>query len=130
MARDPQYGVTLNGWDRLLDPLEANAQDFPHLEAQRQELVAIRAEAREVSAEQAAMAAAKQERTKRLQTLLVEGRKLATFLRNGIRQRYGNRSEKLVEFDLKPFRGRPRPAAEPAKPAPPPPPPAPTNPVE
>jgi hypothetical protein len=129
MARDPQYGVTLNGWDRLLDPLAANAQDFPHLEAQRQELEAIRTEAREVSAQQVAMAAAKQERTKRLQTLLVEGRKLATFLRSGIRQRYGNRSEKLIEFDLKPFRGRPRPAAEPAKPAPTPPP-GPTDPVE
>jgi hypothetical protein len=126
MARDPQYGVTLNGWDRLLDPLAANAQDFPHLEAQRQELEAIRTEAREVSAQQVALAAAKQEKTKRLQTLLVEGRKLATFLRSGIRQRYGDRSEKLVEFDLKPFRGRPRPAAaEPAKPAP-----APTDPVE
>lgn len=128
MARDPQYGVTINGWERLVVPMEANAQDFPHLEAQRQELEAILTEVREVSAQQTALTAAKQERTKRLQTLLVEGRKLATFLRSGIRQRYGNRSEKLVEFDLKPFRGRPRPAAEPAKP--PAPPPAPTQPVE
>ena len=123
MARDPQYGVTINGWERLVVPMEANAQDFPHLEAQRQELEAILTEVREVSAQQTALTAAKQERTKRLQTLLVEGRKLATFLRNGIRQRYGDRSEKLVEFDLKPFRGRVRPPAEPAKPAP-------TTPVE
>ncbi|HEX7185186.1 MAG TPA: hypothetical protein VF756_25395 [Thermoanaerobaculia bacterium] len=37
---------------------------------------------------------------------LAEGRKLATFLRTGVKQHYGNRSEKLAEFDLQPFRGR------------------------
>jgi hypothetical protein len=118
MARDPQYGVTINGWERLVGPMAANAQDFPHLEAPRQKLETIRVEVQEVSAQQASLTAAKQEKTKQLQTLLVEGRKLATFLRNGIRQHYGDRSEKLVEFDLKPFRGRRRPAAKPAKPAP------------
>lgn len=29
MAREPKYGVTLNGWDRLLAALEANAAEFP-----------------------------------------------------------------------------------------------------
>ena len=115
MAREPKYGVTFNGWERLMIRLEANAQDSPHLEAPRQKLAAMLALAREVSALQATLAAGKQEATRRLQTVLVDGRKLATFLRNGVREHYGNRAEKLVEFDLQPFRGRTRPATEPVK---------------
>lgn len=52
--------------------------------------------------------ATKQETTKRLRTLLAEGRKLATFLRAGVKQRYGNRAEKLVEFGLAPLRPKVR----------------------
>jgi hypothetical protein len=108
MARDPQYGVTLNGWDGLSAALEANAQDFQELEAQRQQLVTRRTEVREAAAEQALHAAAKQDASQRLQQKLGDGRKLATFLRNAVRQRYGNRSEKLVEFGLQPLRSRRR----------------------
>jgi hypothetical protein len=104
MAREPKYGVTLNGWERLMASLEANAQDFPQLESYRVQLKALLDAAKESSAHQAAMAATKQEATKRLRETLVSGRKLASFLRNGIRQQYGNRAEKLVEFDLKPLR--------------------------
>jgi hypothetical protein len=121
MAREPQYGVTVNGWERLLVSLDANKQDLPHLETHRALLAGMVAQVRELSAQQAAMAASKQEATKSLRSLLVEGRKLATFLRTGVRQQYGNRSEKLVEFDLQPFRARTRPAAAGAKPLPAPP---------
>ncbi|HET9210622.1 MAG TPA: hypothetical protein VFR03_09500 [Thermoanaerobaculia bacterium] len=106
MAREPKYGVTLNGWERLLASLEANAPDLPQLETYRAQLKGMLDAARTASAEQAAMAAVKQEATKRLQELLTEGRKLATFLRSGVRQKYGNRSEKLVEFGLRVFRSR------------------------
>ena len=118
MAREPQYGVTINGWERLLVALAANIQDLPHLEAHRTMLVAMLAQVREISAQQAAMAASKQDATQRLKALFVEGRKLATFLRTGIRQQYGNRSEKLVEFDLQPLRARTRPVTVSPKPAP------------
>ena len=117
MAREPLYGVTVNGWERLLISLETNKQDLPHLETHRLLLAGMVAQLREISAQQAAMAASKQDATQRLQALLNEGRKLATFLRSGIRQQYGNRSEKLVEFDLQPLRARPRPVAA-TKPAP------------
>jgi hypothetical protein len=120
MAREPKYGVTLNGWERLLASLEANAQDFPQLESYRAQLKAALEATRETSAQQAAMTATKQEASKRLQGMLADGRKLANFLRNGIRQRYGNRAEKLVEFDLKPLRPRARTTAEVAKPPAPP----------
>jgi hypothetical protein len=118
MAREPQYGVTVNGWERLLISLETNSQDLPHLEAHRLLLAGMVTQVRQISAQQAALAASKQDATQRLQALLVEGRKLATFLRAGIRQQYGNRSEKLVEFDLQPFRARTRPAPADTKPVP------------
>lgn len=55
----------------------------------------------------------------------MEGRKLANFLRNGVRQHFGNRAEKLTEFDLKPLRTRARkpavgPEVKPPTPTPPP----------
>jgi hypothetical protein len=122
MAREPKYGITLNGWERLLASLEANGQDFPQFESYRTQLKAMLTAARETSAQQAAMAATKQEASKRLQAMLADGRKLANFLRNGVRQRYGNRAEKLVEFDLKPLRSKARTAVEVAKPPATPPP--------
>lgn len=122
MAREPKYGITLNGWERLLASLEANGQDFPQFESYRTQLKAMLTAVQETSAQQTAMAATKQEASKRLQAMLADGRKLANFLRNGVRQRYGNRAEKLVEFDLKPFRSRARATTEVAKPPAPPPP--------
>jgi len=108
MAREPKYGVTLNGWERLLGSLETNAGDFPQLETYRAQLKTMLDTAKEASAQQAALAANKQETTRKLQSVLADGRKLANFLRNGVRQRYGNRSEKLVEFGLNPLRTRVR----------------------
>jgi hypothetical protein len=112
MAKELKYGVTLNSWETLLASLEANGGDFPQLETYRQQLGEMLTRARQATIEQAAMAASKQDASKRLKALLADGRKLATFLRNGVRQRYGDRAEKLVEFNLQPFRGRPRKVAE------------------
>ena len=108
MARDLKYGVTLHGWERLLAAFEANAGDFPQLETYRVQLAEMLGQLRVAATQQAALAASKQEESKRLRKLLVDGRKLATFMRNGARRRYGDDSEKLVEFGLLPFRGRRR----------------------
>ncbi|MFL6258350.1 MAG: hypothetical protein ACJ76Y_01455 [Thermoanaerobaculia bacterium] len=121
MAKEPKYGATLNGWERLLASMEANAHDFPQLDTYRAELKAKLDAARAASAQQAAMEATKQEATKNLQAMLLEGRKLATFLRGGVKQRYGDRSEKLVEFSLKPFRPKAKATVDPKPPATPPP---------
>ena len=108
MAREPQYGVTLNGWERLLLSLEAKKDEFPQLEMYRTLLATMLQRVREISVEQAALTASKQDATQRLQKEIAEGRKVATLLRTALRQHYGNRSEKLVEFDLQPLRARTR----------------------
>jgi hypothetical protein len=112
MAREPKYGITINGWERLLAAFMANAADFPQLEPYREELEEMLEDVKEAATEQAALTAQKQEASKRVRSLLKAGRKVATFLRLGARRRYGDSSEKLVEFGLKPFRGRPRPQEE------------------
>ncbi|HSG41060.1 MAG TPA: hypothetical protein VLE27_15590, partial [Thermoanaerobaculia bacterium] len=95
----------------LATSLEANTADLQHLEAHRARLAELLNRAQALSSQQAALTASKQEVSKELLGVIAEGRKLATFLRVGVRQHYGTRAEKLVEFGLQPFRGRRRPAA-------------------
>jgi hypothetical protein len=102
------YPETRDDWLRLIPALLANAAEIPHLEAPRIQLEGFTIEVSELLARQAALSASKQEVSRRLQALMVEGRRLAAFLRSGIKQKYGPRSEKLTEFNLQPFRGRKR----------------------
>lgn len=114
-TKSTSYAELVTQWAQLSAALAANTDDIPHLENHRQLLDGLLATAYALSTDQASHAAAKQEVSKQLQDVLNQGQKLATFLRTGIRQHFGNRSEKLVEFGLQPFRGRSKPA-EPARP--------------
>jgi hypothetical protein len=49
MAREPKYGTTLNGWQRLLTSMEANAQDFTQLEAYRTQMQSMLDAARQAA---------------------------------------------------------------------------------
>ncbi|HJX26571.1 MAG TPA: hypothetical protein VJ885_01560 [Thermoanaerobaculia bacterium] len=98
--------MSRDSWLRLLPALIANSADIPHLEAPRLRLESITAETGDLLTQQAALSASKQDVSRRLQALIAEGRQLAAFLRVGVKQRYGTRSEKLTAFHLQPFRGR------------------------
>ena len=117
MSESNSYANVVTGWDLQLTAVDRNNVDLPQAEVPRERLRAILKEVRDLSAEQAALTARKQEASKRLQELLVQGRKLSTVLRTLVREHYGNRSEKLAEFNLQPFRGRPR-KTEPSLPVP------------
>lgn len=97
---------TRDDWRRLIPPLVANAADFPHLEAPRLRLEAIDTEVGELLLQQADLTAKKQDVSRRLQVLVGDGKQLAAFLRAGVKQQYGTRSEKLSAFNIQPFRGR------------------------
>jgi hypothetical protein len=111
--RETTAAGKIGDWQRLLAPLAANGDDLKHLEISRARLAAIAAQAEAMKKQQAAQRAAKQEATKQLQEMLSEGQRLATLLRQAVKQHYGIRAEKLTEFGLQPFRGR-KPAATPA----------------
>ncbi len=86
----------------------------PYLAEPGSRLSNLLQQANGLSAEYSALTATKQDVGQRLQQTLREGDALAALLRNGARERFGIRSELLVQFGLKPFRGRPRPAAPPS----------------
>lgn len=106
-----KYDQCVSEWELLIRSLEANAADLRHLQVPRANLQDLLEQARILANQQDLHRAAKQQIFKRLQERLDLGQKLATFLRVGIRQFYGNRNDKLVEFGIEPFRGlrRPRP---------------------
>lgn len=102
-----QLGV-LGDWEQLHQMLEVNKADLPALEISRVQFADFLAKAKEASQRQAMHTAGKQESSKQLKDLLTEGERVATLLRQGLKARYGIRSEKLAEFGLQPFRGRSR----------------------
>src|SRR5436309_955379 len=83
---------TLSGWQELASSLSANAADIPHLEGHRTQLADLLKQAQDLTTQQAALTASKQEVSKKLQGVMDEGKKIATFLRVGVRQHYGTRA--------------------------------------
>jgi hypothetical protein len=102
--------------------LAANSADLPHMDVPRQKVEAVLIELKDLTSQHASLTAAKQDISKRLNELHTDGKRLMTFVDAGVRQQYGNRAEKLVEFGQKPFRSQPRvrlvgPDGKPVKPS-------------
>ncbi|MBW8879103.1 MAG: hypothetical protein JF614_29525 [Acidobacteria bacterium] len=117
-TRETTNAGVLGDMQRLLGMLEANSTDLPHLEVPRTKLRTRVARALEINQQQAAFTASKQEASKELKTIIVEGQRLANALRAMVKEHYGIRSEKLAEFGLQPFRGRKVKAKAPQGPTP------------
>ena len=120
-AKERTYVAILGVWQRLLAQLTANIAELAHLGPHRAKLEGILARAVDINQQQTALTASKQEMSKQLQELVIEGQRLTTVLRLSIKEHYGIRAEKLAEFNLQPFRGRSRsakPAPEPETPSP------------
>jgi len=100
--------VVLKKLELRSQALAANSTELPHLDVPRQLVVSVITEIKDLTAQQASLTASKQEISKRLETLNEDGQKLLTFVDVGVRQHYGTRSEKLVEFGQQPFRSQPR----------------------
>lgn len=118
MSREKTYAGMLGEWQKFLAALDANP-DLASMAEWRNKLASLLTQGVEISQQQAAMAATKQERSKQLQALLADGNRLVTGMRKMIADRYGIRAEKLTEFGIPPFRGRkrkPEPGAEPENP--------------
>ena len=115
--RNTRQSDVIKQWQTLVSALADNIGDLEHLSTRFVKLQDILAESIQVLQEQAAARASKQTASRRLEGLLSDGQKVATFLGAGIREHYGNRSEKLAEFHLQPFRGR-RPAVKTEPPPP------------
>lgn len=93
-------------WQKLIKPLEGKPE-LAYLTPQKDKLSGLLDQAVEITYQQNALTAQKQELSKQLQTIMIEGQRTATVLRRSIAAHYGVRSEKLAEFGMQPFRGRP-----------------------
>jgi hypothetical protein len=104
---------------RLQSRLNSNRAELAHLEASLARFEALLAQVQEAADRQALHTAGKQAASQEFKTALVEGERLATVLQLAVKQHYGIRSEKLADFGLKPFRGKPRkdPAEQKPKPS-------------
>ena len=100
------YADHVTEWEALAVSAAANAAEAPQFELSRVALEKTLGEVRGLTVQQAALQSSKQQVSLRLRTLMGEGMKLATLMRVLVKQHYGNRSEKLVEFRLQPFRSR------------------------
>jgi hypothetical protein len=115
MAKEGTHSGKLGEWLRLNVVMQANSADLPHLETSRLRLETLQGQGVDITKDQAAFKAGKQEKSQQLQAVIVEGTRLATFLRAAVKQHYGPTAEKLAEFGVQPFRGRKvKPAPEPA----------------
>jgi hypothetical protein len=121
MQNETTYSGILGEWQRLLDAMSANTTDLPHLELARSLFVDHLNQTQALLRRQAAQVAEKQQSSQDLKTKISDGQRMATMLRQGIKQYYGIRSEKVAEFGLAPFRGKTG-RKKPENPDPPPPP--------
>jgi hypothetical protein len=99
-----RYSDFVTEWEHILTALAANSADIPHLETSRAKLQGLLDEVRSLAMQQDLHAANKQLASQQLKVALASGKKLATFVRTGLKEHYGNRNEKLVEFGIPPFR--------------------------
>jgi hypothetical protein len=113
MSKLTKYSDHFGDWTSLLAALLENEGNLQHLVIPRDQLQAYLIEAQGLTASQAVQAAAKQEISRRLEDVVSLGSKLAHSLRVAVKVVYGNRSEKLTEFHIQPFRGRTRAATTP-----------------
>jgi len=108
MPRTPT-DETVADWEKLASKVDQETRDRdPAIELAYSKLTAYLAEINQLITKRNFYEARKQEATHGIQGLLEKGRLEATFLRAGLKMRYGRRSETLVRFGIQPFRGQKR----------------------
>jgi hypothetical protein len=99
-------GETIQDLQNLAASMAVYIKEVPHLEGPRDKLVGLLTQMGPLITQQADLGAQRQEVSQKIRTLLTEARRLGNFLRIGLKEHYGPRSEKLATFKLQPFRGR------------------------
>ena len=115
MSRETTNLGRLGGLQTFRDSLNNNSSSLPHLDGSRVRYEELVIKASELVSRQGALTAEKQDASKQLTEALTEAERLGTVLRLAVKQHFGIRAEKLVEFKVQPFRGRKK-VAPPATP--------------
>jgi len=102
-----KYSTVLQKLELRSKALAKNIEETPQLALPLATLDGFLALLRDLTTEQARLTAAKQDVSQRIAELIDRSQKLLTFVDLGVKDHYGNRSEKLVEYGLQPFRRKP-----------------------
>ncbi|HVR99870.1 MAG TPA: hypothetical protein VMW27_24815 [Thermoanaerobaculia bacterium] len=93
-------------WNQCMLAYDTNAEDLAHLRPQRDELGLVFNRAMTLSSRQDALRAELNQTTKDLNETMAQGKDLNSRLKAAVKGHYGAKSEKLIEFQMKPFRRR------------------------
>lgn len=93
-------------WETLLKNVADTSAELPNIEIYRSPLEQLLTQAKDGIALSQARIAIKQNETKDRQRLMRQGQEAAAKLRAAIKAHYGPRSERLLQFGMKPPRGR------------------------
>jgi hypothetical protein len=102
------FGERMKHWEGLVAGSKANSTDLEIVRGYTTRLDELIPLTKQANTRQLLAQAEFQQSTRDQEALVEEARELANRIRNGVRTLYGVRSEKLVEFGLKPQRKRGR----------------------
>jgi predicted transcriptional regulator len=103
-----RYAIVQHKLELRTKALAANIEEIPHLAMQLSKLDEWLNLLKELTAEQARLTAARQEVSKRIAEIIDEAQRLLISVDYAVKLHYGNRSEKLLEYGVKPLRKKPR----------------------
>lgn len=98
------YMNKVNGWEKMDTAMTANGAEVAHLGFKQPALRDRSQRMRSMYARHAALAAERQVITQEMQKLVDEGDQIFRMLRESLKDHYGKRNEKLVEFGVEPVR--------------------------
>jgi DNA topoisomerase IB len=104
----PALADQLKETEHFVAVVKANAADLPGLNDMTSRLEILLPQIKETSVRQATSQSDFLQATRELEALKKEANDLMVLLRARVKGTYGYRSDKLVEFRLKPLRRRPR----------------------
>jgi hypothetical protein len=107
MPKNSQEGM-LSDWEQLLGAVGANREDLPHVETVRARLAAHVEDLRLLHSDRDRLRTETRRMTEEILQGLAKGQDLAARLRAYARSTYGIHSDKLLEFGIKPIRGKKR----------------------
>jgi hypothetical protein len=104
MSNARLYMNKVNGWEKIDTAMTTNDPEVGHLGFKLPTLREKSQRMRSLYAEHAALAATRQTITQDMQRLIEEGDQIFRMLREALKDHYGKRNEKLVEFGVEPLR--------------------------
>jgi hypothetical protein len=108
MSKANSHADVMADWDELLQAIQSNPDLQPLVDAERQTLAKLLADAQGFKARQNELQGLRQEVTQNLDTTVTTGKVTATAIRSVLRGKIGPKSERLVHFKIAPLRKRPR----------------------